>query len=161
MCSVSLWYTSHETVDHQSSVTPPMNHSMIPNNTGGRYKLLCIILWYSRSAPPIECDTPYDTPATPEPQIAEGVFCPVPQYNAMHCGTNATKLYVFLCNVYCHNAIQHWLIQNITMLQKWIYIAIYWRCAGVHYIALEKEEYRSDWWLNEGVPDVTRGLRLS
>ena len=85
VCSVSSWCTSYHTVDqqskltlpmilvglkkylmiqyidHQSNVTPPMNHSMIPNNTGGRYKLLCIILWCSRTAPPIECDTPYDT----------------------------------------------------------------------------------------------------
>ena len=48
------------------------------------YLLLVHILWFRRS--PIQCDTPYDTPATPEPQIAEGALALNNPYNDV--GTN-------------------------------------------------------------------------
>ena len=48
------------------------------------YLLLVHILWFRRS--PIQCDTPYDTPATLEPQIAEGALALNHPYNDV--GTN-------------------------------------------------------------------------
>ena len=60
------------------------NKSVRRSSRAALYLLLVHILWFRRS--PIQCDTPYDTPATLEPQIAEGALALNHPYNDV--GTN-------------------------------------------------------------------------